>query len=303
VSSTAKALLSAVVCVVLACEMHTPKPAFAENGDAVEAAYVAAAQAYERGLYKQVIRQLRPLLYPKNRLSSKDMFIQAHRMLGISYVFEKDKLAAEQSFLAILAENPKFRLDPLVDPAAALRTFETIRIRSAQMLRRIELAQQAEKKRHAAEQKRREQALARLREMARKASKLRTVEREIVKRPAWLNVVPFGAGQFQNGHRIKGYVLLGTQLALGAASLSLFMTHEFKRPFAVEDRNLSTSLRTATLITGALFWATVVYGVVDGFVYHKPASVTERVTERKLSLTLTPTAGPRGGGLQLGVTF
>lgn len=266
-----------------------------------------AKAAYDRGAYKQVITLLRPLLYPKSRLNKKKMQLLAQKMLGVSYVFEKKRLAAEQSFLAILAEAPKFRLDPLVDPAAAVKVFESVRTRSAEMLRKIEEAQRAEARRQRDEQKRREQELKELRALAKRGSQV--LERTVERRPYWLNFIPFGVGQFKNGHNVKGAVLLSTQIATAAASLGMALGYRVAFPdghYAPEDKSTVDLLRTGQVLSGAIFWALVVYGVLDAINYHKPQSVRERrykVSRRDASTGLEIAPTPSKGGMGLTITF
>ena len=40
-----------------------------------------------------------------------------------------------------------------------------------------------------------------------------------------MNFVPFGAGQFQNGQRRKGWLFLGIEGGLAAISLGAFLTN------------------------------------------------------------------------------
>lgn len=278
------------------------KPATKSERTPIEA-FRLATEAYRRGSYAEVIELLRPLLYPTNRLKNRPQLLQAHKMLGISYVFERNRSRAEESFLAILAEKPKYQLDPLVDPPAAVRVFNQVKLRSREMLRKIDEAQRREEARRAAERKRRAKEIEQLRKAARRANTV--IERTRVKHSYWLNFLPFGVGQFQNGQLLKGFILMGLQAALGGLSLGMFvgllaaypnLTTELR-----EDTTLPQTLNTVQIVSGSLFFATVLYGIVDALFYYRPEDVTVRRYQRKLRLRVAPQVSRNtiGGALEL----
>lgn len=269
----------------------------------VDRAYKAAEQAYSRGQYKRVIQLLRPLVVPKTLINSKPQLLSAYKLLAISYVFEKDIPAAESSFGAILAEDPKFDLDPAVDPGAAVRVFRAYKQRNAAMLRKIEQAQVEARKREIAEQKRREEELRQLRELAKRGSTV--IERREVRRSYVLNFIPFGAGQFQNGHKIKGWLLLVSQAALVATSIGAHLGYRlaYPRPVDLEDESVPKALQTTQIASAGLFAALAIYGVVDALIYYKPVSITEQRRTRKLGLSIAPSLGPGSAGMGVSVTF
>lgn len=286
--------------LLLLCALTAAEGSAHGQANTAEQSFQKAKAAYERGAYKKVISLLRPLLYPKNLLSEKKMQLSAHKMLGISHVFEKNRLAAEQSFMAILAEEPKFRLDPLVDPPAAVGIFEAVRKRSAEMLRKIEEAQRAEERRQLEEQKRREDELRQLREAAKRGAQM--VERTVQRHPYWLNFIPFGVGQFQNGHRKKGAFLLTAQLLTAGTSLGMALGYRLAFPdgrYRPEDETKVDVLRAGQVISGALFWALVVYGVLDALNYYKSESVRERRYKISRGFSIAPAATPGGAGLKI----
>lgn len=278
--------------------------------DPVDSAYQAAQQAYQRGRYQRVIQLLRPLVVPKTLINSREKLLSAHKLLALSYVFEKDIPAAESSFGAILAEDPKFELDPLVEAPAAVKVFRQYKARNAAMLAKIEQAQTEARKRELEQQKRRAEELRQLRELAKTGSTV--LERRVLERPYWINFIPFGVGQFQNGHRTKGWILLTAQLTLATSSLALYLAHRFAFPdgragaddVASGNKSISEGLAVGQVVSGALFWAVAIYGVIDALVYHQPVSVKERRYQRKLGgLSLSPQLGPDRASLGLKFTF
>ncbi len=269
----------------------------------VDRAYRAAEQAYSRGQYKRVIVLLRPLVVPKTQINSRSRLLSAYKLLAISYVFEKDIPAAESSFGAILAEDPKFDLDPAVDPPAAVRVFRGYKRRNTAMLRKIEQAQAEARRHEIEEQKRREEELRQLRELAKRGATV--IERTVVHRSYALNFIPFGAGQFQNGHKLKGWLLLISQAALAATSIgaNIGFRLAYPRPHEVKDDRIPKALQITQLTTAGAFAALAMYGVIDALVYYEPVKIVERRRKRKLSLSITPSLGVGSAGMGVRVTF
>lgn len=264
-----------------------------------------AAQAYSRGEYASAIKLLRPLLYPRIRLASQDQVVRAHKLLGVSYIFEKDRDEAERQFMAILSLRPDYTLDPLVDPPAAVKFLEGVKRRNSAKLREIQERErrEAERRRLEAERKRDEE---RRKALAREQT---VVERTVTRRVYWVSFLPLGLGQLQNGQRAKGFTLMGTQLALGGLSLTSALAYRYtwptgRIPAAEYDR--ARALAITQVVSGALCLAAVAYGIIDALVYYRAETVSERSYQRappKPRLSLTPLVTPRAGGLGLGLTF
>jgi len=292
----------------------TPTAAASTDQDLEE-----GARAYERGDFKQVIELIRPLLYPAIRLSGQQQVVQAYKLLGISYVFEKNRTAAARQFLALLSIRPGYRLDPLVDPAAAVELFEEVKKRNADKIRQILDRERREAERRRQQQHRRQAEADRLKLLASQGRVV--IERTVVEHPYWINFIPLGAGQFQNGQRVKGFVVLGSQAALAALSLGTGLGVYFGysgRPLNREEYDTARTLSVVQVASAALCGALVAYGIIDALVYHTPRSVTERryrleprspasapVGAAKPSMFVVPSLGADGksGGLGLGLTF
>jgi hypothetical protein len=281
----------------------------------------AARRAYERSDYRSAIDLLSPLLYPRARFSSKNQLLEAYRLLGLSYVLEKDTEQAERQFLAILSQRPDFRLDPLVDPVSAVELFEDVKKRNAEKLKAIIERERREAERRQEAERLRVEAERRRAALAKRGQLV--IERTVVKRHYALNFVPFGVGQLQNGQPRKAIALLATEAALGALSLATAIAYRVKWPdghVSHDDASLARGLAITQVTAGALFFAAVAYGIIDALVYYKPVTVTERRFERKTGFLLAPSIGlvdPAGAGtgaasgtrralrvgLDLGLTF
>jgi len=248
-----------------------------------------AQSAYLFGDYKKVIRTLVPVLYPTATVDP-NVEIAARRLLGLSYLFERDEENAEQEFLALLRLDPDFTLDPLIDPPPFVEFFNRVRATHKE-----DLAER-QRRQEEAEELRRQAEAQRAKEMAEREALRKEAERYvwvIPERNAWLALVPFGVGQFQNGHRAKGMTLLVGEAVLGAASLSLALTVRLRYPDGTfpnadaGERDIADTLVSAQIITGALFFGAVIYGVVDALAYYDRARVRPRKVPRE-SLRLTP---------------
>ena len=299
---------------VLALALALAAPAVA-RADA-SADLEEGSRAYERGDFKQAIELVRPLLYPTIRLTAQPQVIEAHKLLGISYVFEKRSAEAAREFLAILSIRPDYRLDPLVDPVSAVQLFEQVKKRNAEKIRAILERERREAERRRLEEERRKAEERRLKLLAGQGRVV--VERNVVEHPYWVSFLPLGAGQFQNGHRRKGWALFGTELGLAAVSVGTYLGGYFAysgRPLTQEEYDRGRVLSVVQVASAGLCAAVAAYGIIDALIYHKPQTVTERRYKRppaagaretsKTSLFVVPSFSADGesGGLGLGITF
>jgi hypothetical protein len=254
-----------------------------------------AQRAYARGDYRVTIRLLTGLLYPTIKLSAESQVLTAYKLLGISFVFEKDRSAASKQFLAILSLRPDFQLDSLVDPEAAVELFESVKRQNEEKLRRI-------RDRIEEERRRREEA-RRTKPPPADPRREAVVELTRQRRSVWVNFLPFGAGQFQNGHRGKAYTLLALQAAFGAVSVSSAIWHrvEFSGPLTKgsPEADLAERVAVTQVVSGALFFGALAYGIIDALIYYERETVFEKRYQRRISLE--PSFGPREVGL--GMSF
>ena len=87
----------------------------------------AAARAFARAEYQRAIEILRPLLYPEVRLESEGEIVQAHRMLGVAYLFEEQAATRrKREFRKLLELRPDYRFDPLLDPPRVVDFFNGV---------------------------------------------------------------------------------------------------------------------------------------------------------------------------------
>src|SRR5262249_15231532 len=171
--------------------------------------------AFGRAEYGRAIEILHPLLYPEVLLDSEGEVVQAHRMLGVAYLFENQTDEARREFRKLLELRPDYRFDPLLDPPRVVDFFNLVVKEEESELAAIE----------AKRRRREEELLARQR---REAERLRAQPAVVLRydhHPYAVNFIPFGAGQFQNGQRRKGWLFFGAEAALAGVSIAAFTTN------------------------------------------------------------------------------
>ncbi len=293
--------LMGLLCL-LAALMSRASPAAASETAAQKLA--RARDAFREAKYEQAIPLLNFLLYPDARLSSRSELVEAHILLGVSYFETKDKVAAAREFEQALSFDAELTLDPLLFSDGAIQLFDA----------KKRLAKQKAKD----DQKRLRLAMER-QAYARALSNLYVIE----KRKYYVNFIPFGAGQFQNGHRKKGAAFFVSQSLLAGTSVLMYglqvTKYGYTGPVPAEDVGFVNKLQTIQIATGGLAIALMAWGIVDALVYYKPK--VERRPDKSLlpkhlrdiepgmvpgaprpkkpgsSFLIVPTATPRGGGV------
>ena len=82
--------------------------------------------AFGRAEYRRAIELLHPLLYPEVLLDSEGEVVQAHRILGVSYLFSGQSEEAKREFHKLLELRPDYRFDPLLDPQQVVDAFNAV---------------------------------------------------------------------------------------------------------------------------------------------------------------------------------
>ena len=166
----------------------------------------AARDAFQTKNCPEVKRNLNMVLYPKPLLSQIDDLIEAHTLLGVCHFLGKNQLAARSEFEQALGLDSNLTLDRKLFSVDAVEFFDSVK-----------------KEKQEAEAK-----TAELRRVAEERDRLRKALENLVvieKRPYYINFVPFGAGQFQNGHTRKGILFFSGELAFGGTSAGIFVYH------------------------------------------------------------------------------
>ena len=269
--ATSAALLGALI----AAGSTAPSPA----SPTAREAFDRGRTAFGRAEYQRSIEVLHPLLYPDVLLDSEGEVVQARRMLGVAYLFENKPEEARREFRKLLELRPDYRFDPLLDPQRVVDFFNGVVKEEEATIAKM-VARRLQREKELADKRQRDLRL----HMS--PTVIRTERHSFA-----VNFVPFGAGQFQNGHRRKGWLFFGAEAALGAVSLGAFATNfglyglTPTRPCKImtadgidcptgsidhSQEDTSRTLLGVQLISGGLFFAVAIWGVIDAIINFQP---------------------------------
>ncbi len=235
---------------------------------------VQARREFVNQNHEQVIKLVKPLLEPRSILASEEEEAEALEMLGISYWWINDLKAAEASFLVLLSLRPEKKLNPAVQPAGVVKFFNAIRENLERMPEEIRARQTQELKICRKQLAKKSEEIRKLRETA--------VETTIIRRPLWLSFIPFGVGQFNNGHMGKGWTFFSIETALLLANMTSYILAEtswVRNGPGSTVRNDEKSIRRARnvqiaqITTGSLLIGVAAAGIIEALISYKSRTV------------------------------
>lgn len=189
---------------------------------------------------------------------------EARKYLAAAYVFVGRRDAARTQFERLLAADPDFDIDPALFPQEVVELFGSVR------------DQLARERRHAAELAAATSALERERERSRQLLAIADADVEArVEASRWIALVPFGAGQFQNGADGIGWMFFATETLFGLSSFATLVAHQavladFARADAFRDQaaidranQLLLGIEISSWASASLFVIFAVAGIVE----------------------------------------
>jgi hypothetical protein len=266
--------------------------------DKVRASYLAHQ-------YDDAETRLRAMLDPNAGTVHELALVTQARMYLAAVLLAKAKQDQASTVLErLLMDDPQFEPDPLSFPTQTIDFFIDTRARLRDRLN----AQAQERARFEAALKAHEEE-AKRREIARVAmlEKLATEETVTTVHSRWVGLVPFGAGQFQNGKNALGWVFLATESALllgSAITVPIYLTDLQSRSDAYRagdnvraqeyiDRAYTAFYANLSFV-GA-FALTSVIGVLEAEANYVPSMVEAR--HRSIPPVAPPSLAPQGGPL------
>ena len=220
----------------------------------------AARDAFRRGDYDAALPGLNYLLYPTPRLAQTGDLIEAHVLLGVCLVATNDSNAATREFEAALFLSPDLSLDPVLFSSDAVRAFNETKVSVA-----------ARAKQEAAS-----------RALADERDRLRRYRESLIVyevRPYYVNFIPFGAGQFQNGARAKGIFFSATEVTAGALSAGIWLylvnQYGYNGRVPTADAHGVRTLQEVEIGAGAVCLGVMAWGVIDSLIHYKPRAQIE----------------------------
>jgi tetratricopeptide (TPR) repeat protein len=266
-----------------------------------------ARSAYESQDYARAAAQFDALAGGDvPQLSNRSLVLESKKYLGASYLFLGKLAQAEQEFTRLLRMDPDYLLDPLAFPEEVQRLFARVQKQLAAEQRATQEERRREEQRLLREQTQRIE-LERLRWS--RLTELAQTETVHETRSRWLALVPFGAGQFQNGHASLGAVLAVSEGSLLALSLVTYVLHDHLRgqrptPSEITDARLAEQgFRYTNQISFALFALIAVTGVIDAQVRFQPTHDYERKRPLPPELSNSPELSLGVGGASLRLRF
>ncbi len=171
----------------------------------VEDALRRAKNEYAYGNYDAAVDQLRALLYPM-KLSTDAQVIEARKYLALSYYLLDRLDEVGEEFAKLLHLDPDYELDPYTVAPPVIDMFESIR---RQLKPELDIIRQLKS------DKQIDQPL--------KPGVQREIERTITQRSELATFLPFGVGQFQNGHVGWGVAFAVSEALLLAVNVTAYL--------------------------------------------------------------------------------
>ncbi|MHB1846818.1 MAG: hypothetical protein ACYCWW_18505 [Deltaproteobacteria bacterium] len=264
----------ALLCLALAATpappTHAPAPTGASPGDQLK----EARDLFDYGSY-DAAASLADRLLAGTALDRERDQIEAYRILGLSRYFLHDERATRAAFVHQLSLDPDFQLDPFYVPPPAITLFESIRRQEAGLLGPIRDRLRSAKRELGLE----EEAHRKLLAAEKPETKIQIIHEQIERRNVAVALLPLGAGQFQNGDRRLGFILLGAEIATAAASLVAYDWFEQHR---LPDGNFDPSLRGTPeavrgiqIGAGAGFFALWAFGIGEAIWHFNPTVIVQ----------------------------
>jgi hypothetical protein len=254
-----------------------------------------ARSAFLRKQYDEVERRLAPFADAATA-AARDAAVlpDAYFLLAAAY-FRLDRAEEAVALLeAMAAKRPDAEPDPLLLPPEVVDGFADakgrIRERVAEQQKERERLRLEAEAARAREKKQLDERIAKLENLARV---------ETIREPhsRWLAAVPFGVGQFQNGEKALGWVLLvGESLALATCAATVFI-YDVAIDDAYANRDApgvsrqylarASNAKTANVVSAITGLALGAAGLVEAQVNFVPeVSITRERTAGELGLTL-----------------
>jgi len=116
------------------------------------------------------------------------------------------------------------------------------------------------------------------------------------------NFIPFGIGQFQNGHKYKAYMVIGSESLFLASSVTTYALLKYfqKDDYTFDNRNLAYTGKAINNISFYMFAGVYIYSVIDALMYYNAADI--EVIQSK-NIRITPIITPDFKYVTVGFTF
>lgn len=263
---------------------------FAGRSGADEPSELAKGRfAYNARSYDDADAAFRAMLDPKTGTVHDSVLVNEARMYwGATLIAKGRNDEAVQQFEAILAVDPKYEPDPAVFPVQVGYVFIDTRARFQERARQLE-EQKAQREKLRKEQE--EAAKKAMVERLRYLEKLAAQDTVVEPHSRWIALVPFGAGQFENGQTALGFFFEATEALLLAGELitiPIYLTQLqnssaayqqglANAPIAQQYLNRANEARITNLVLNGALDLTMIVGVLQAQIAFDPEVQRVRV--------------------------
>ncbi len=300
-AAVAPAVALAVACLLVSPRAHADEQSDFEKGRA----------AYATKNYEDADHRFHLMLDPAGGTLHDPALISDARMYWAATMFAMNRRAEAAALLEkLLLARPEYEPDPLRFPQEIINFFIDTRVRindkiNAAKTAAARAAQEAHDK-EIADRARSAKRLALLEQMA-------SQEVEIERHSRLFALLPFGAGQFQNGSPVLGWVLLASEGALAIAAGITIPIYRVQLSNASQAHTAgqrdqedgwiarANTTRTVNLVVAGAFVVTAVAGIVQAQLTFVPEIVVQRsrVVPQVSSVRpmIAPLSAPKDNGL------
>jgi hypothetical protein len=240
---------------VLALALLASTPSFATPGQDFD----LGRKAYIAKDWNLAYATLNSLLYPSVALARKEDVWEAHVLLGAAAYERGDRTRAVDEFRRALDIDTTITITTNVHSIGVVQLYEDTK-------KQVMAEQDLAKKNREAE------------ELKKKVREYVNTIGVYERNNYGVNFVPFGAGQFQNKQRTKGYFIAGGMVATGAVSLTIFLYLRGKyddTKVPIVDVNRVNQLQRFQLASAGAFWGLYIYGVIDAMINYKASRLVK----------------------------
>lgn len=213
------------------------------------------------------------------RVSERLLVLESRKYLAASLLFLGQPDEARAQFRLLLVQEPGYALDPLAFPTDVVTLFEKVKVA---VLGELTGAQEAERRQLEEEQLSQLAAARAEQENLRRLLSLASESESQEQNSRWIATIPFGAGQFQNGHKNLGIAFAMLEGISATTSIASYLAHQQladDRPGSGEvgeTRRLEALWRNTNNASFGVFAALALIGIIDAQVRFVPARVTSR---------------------------
>lgn len=213
------------------------------------------------------------------RVTERLLVLESRKYLAASLLFVGKRDESRAQFRLLLAQEPNYAIDPLAFPTEVVTLFEKVKAEFQSQLAELRAEQQRRKEEEQRlDQERAQAERANLERLFRLAQESETRQEN----SRWIATIPFGVGQFQNGHKSFGMALAVLEGLSAAVSVATYVGHQQvadDRPGQNEERDaarVEKLWRTSNQAAFGAFAVLALIGIIDAHVRFVPTRITRK---------------------------